>query len=69
MDAFRQDDGPFVVHLNTLPSNTYELQFSPDLADWDLVGQRVANTNLLEWVDPTATGQVQRFYRARRVTP
>lgn len=63
-------DGQMTVSLRGPAGRTYDLQASPDLNGWTVIGLvTVGAAGTLDFVDPDAWKYPQRFYRARETQP
>lgn len=47
------------------PTNVYAVEYSTNLAQWDLLQHATLSSNVMEIVDPAAANSPQRAYRAR----
>jgi hypothetical protein len=58
-------DGTFQVSVISMANRQYAVQYSPDLFHWTNAPAGFSgNGSLLQWIDSSAPGNSQRFYRA-----
>lgn len=57
------------VSVFSVPGRSYVLDGSTNLIYWSSLSTNVATGALLEFIDPNVSGNIQRFYRARLLSP
>lgn len=59
-------NGHVQVFLSGAPNRTYTIERSSNLTNWTVLGTIAYTNGLMPYVDTTAAGATNRFYRARR---
>jgi hypothetical protein len=59
-------NGQLVLGFTGVIGKSYALQTTTNFTDWISVSTNLATTNLFNWVDPSATNFLYRFYRVEQ---
>jgi hypothetical protein len=57
------------ISVLSIPGRSYVLEGSTNMSYWFNLSTNVATGTLLDFIDPNVSGNSQRFYRARLVSP